>query len=203
MSAKSDAITLHTATAAATPSSVRVTSCTSGSVHVSWAPLDDSSSVQVLGAYAIYWHASHFIFSEVDISPLTQAVSGLQGQLLETGSSNKWLLVAFNRALLEQVINMYNCYNICRCIPMDLFQISVEYPTSNVQLAWRTYLLPVSAREIVVTWSVTWSEGDFRRHLRASAQRPTCSSSSNNNSWSAGRPAQKCRIISYRKRSRL
>jgi len=39
------------------------------------------------------------------------------------------------RAQLEQVINMFNCYNICRCIPMDLFQISVECPTSNVQLA--------------------------------------------------------------------
>ena len=42
---------------------------------------------------------------------------------LETGSRNKWLLVAFNRALLEQVINMYNCYNICRCIPLSLIHI--------------------------------------------------------------------------------
>jgi len=71
--------------------------------------------------------------------PLTQAVSGLRGRLSETGSRNKWLLVAFNRAQLEQVINMFNCYNICRCIPMGLFQISVECPTSNIQLAWRTY----------------------------------------------------------------
>jgi len=74
-----------------------------------------------------------FISSDVDISPLTQAVSGLRGRLPETGSRNKLLLVAFNRAQLEQVINMFNCYNICRCIPMDLFEISVERPTSNVQ----------------------------------------------------------------------
>ena len=80
---------------------------------------------------AIYWHLSHFIFSDVGISPLTQAVSGLRGRLSETGSRNNWLSVAFNRAQPERVINMFNCYNICRCIPMDLFQISVECPTFN------------------------------------------------------------------------
>ena len=81
-----------------------------------------------------FWKISGYI-------SLTRAVSGLPGRLSETGSRNNWLLVAFNRAQLEQVKNMFNCYNICRCIPMDLFQISVECPTSNVQLAWRTYRL--------------------------------------------------------------
>jgi len=74
-----------------------------------------------------------FISSDVDISPLTQAVSGLRGRLPETGSNGSISYCWFNRAQLEQVINMFNCYNICRCIPMDLFEISVERPTSNVQ----------------------------------------------------------------------
>jgi len=81
--------------------------------------------------------------------PWNNFISGLRGGFSETGSRNKWLLVAFNRALLEQVINMFNCYNICRCIPMDLFQISVECPTSTVQLAWRTWSRCMRARQAV------------------------------------------------------
>jgi len=68
MSAKSDAITLHTASSPATPSNVRVTSCTSNAVQVSWAPLDDSS-VDVLGTYISNSHHWYAAITSTSIGP--------------------------------------------------------------------------------------------------------------------------------------
>jgi len=48
--------------------------------------------------------------------PLTQAVSGLRGLLSETGSRNKWLLVTFNRARVEQVTCLLQFINTSRIL---------------------------------------------------------------------------------------
>jgi len=50
------------------------------------------------------------------IFPLTQAVSGLRGLLSETGSRNKWLLVTFNRARVEQVTCLLQFINTSRIL---------------------------------------------------------------------------------------